>query len=467
VVLPLISIPYISRILDPEGIGRVGFIDSLTYYFVIIAEVGIMVYGIREVAKYKEDKIALGKLVSELLTLHLLSSLCVLVLYSISVFFLWNKIGDWRLVLFSFSFLVANSFACEWYYMGMEKFGFISLRSFLVRLLGLASVFLLIHQPTDYYLYYAIIAGAAIVGYIWNIAALFKEVSFSFKKANWKRHLKYVWVTYLISLLYSIPLMLDNVLLGLASTPVAVGLYAFSAKIVRTGASLLTDSFLVFFPRIVSLAKEKEEVQLQQKLVFSIQFIILLSVPMGVGLFLIADELSIVFLGNKFSTVADNLRILAFFPFLKGISLFLSNPVMIAHHKEKAFLKNLFAASFLFIGSALVLGYYYKDLGLCIALMCIEVVLIISNFISIRKILPSLKVFDLKVLLQAVAASLLFIPVIASLRYFLQTDWVVLVSAIMSCSFLYGILVWVFAKNEFIISVKQIVFSSFRKTDNI
>jgi O-antigen/teichoic acid export membrane protein len=467
VVLPLISIPYISRILDPEGIGRVGFIDSLTYYFVIIAEVGIMVYGIREVAKQKSDKVALGKLVSELLTLHLLSSFCVLVLYGISIFFLWNKVGDWRLVLFSVSFLLVNSFACEWYYMGMEKFGFISLRSFLVRLMGLASVFLLIKQPQDYYLYYAIIAGAAVVGYIWNFTALFKEVSFSFKKAEWKKHLKYVWVTYLISLLYSIPLILDNVLLGLASTPVAVGLYAFSAKIVRTGATLLTDSFLVFFPRIVSLAKENEEAQLQQKLVFSIQFIILLSVPMGAGLFLIADELTIVFLGNKFLSVADNLRILAFFPFLKGVSLFLSNPVLIAHHKEKTFLKNLFIASFLFIASALVLGYYYQDYGLCIALMCIEVVLIISNFISIRKVLPLLKIFDTNVLMQAIAASILFIPVIAFLRYFILTDWIVLIAAIISCSFLYLALVWAFAKNEFIRSVKNIVVSYFRKTGDI
>lgn len=88
VLLPLVSIPYISRVLDPDGIGRVGFIDSFTYYFIIIAEFGITVYGIREVAKCKHDAVKLKSLVSELMTLHVLSSCVTLVLYGAGVFFI-------------------------------------------------------------------------------------------------------------------------------------------------------------------------------------------------------------------------------------------------------------------------------------------------------------------------------------------------------------------------------------------
>ena len=255
VLIPLLSIPYVSRILNPEGIGKVSFIDSFTYYFVSIAEFGIMLHGIREVAKERSNDKRLSQLVSELITLHVITSSCTLILFAIGVFILWNKIGDVRVIFFSVSFLIVNAFTCEWYFLGTEKFSFITLRFLTARLLGLASIFLLVKRPDDYYIYYAIITGSAIVSHVWNYAILFREVRFSLRKVNWKKHLKFVWIIYLNNLFYSVPLMLDNVLLRLVNTASVVGLYAFSIKTVRVGAALITDSFLVFFPRVVSLAE--------------------------------------------------------------------------------------------------------------------------------------------------------------------------------------------------------------------
>lgn len=88
VFLPLLSIPYISRVLDPAGIGEVSFIDSFTFYFISIAEFGIVVYGMREVARLKNEPVEKEKLVSELLFLHIISSSVTLVLYAIAVFYL-------------------------------------------------------------------------------------------------------------------------------------------------------------------------------------------------------------------------------------------------------------------------------------------------------------------------------------------------------------------------------------------
>jgi O-antigen/teichoic acid export membrane protein len=456
VLLPLLSIPYVSRVLDPEGIGRVGFIDSLTYYFVIIAEAGIMVYGIREVAKEKGNPEKLGKLVSELLVLHIIASLCTLVLYAAGVFFLWEKIGDLRLLLFSLSFFIINFFACDWYFMGREKFGFITWRTLIIRLAGLASIFLLIRQPADYYIYYAIIVASAVAATVWNMVVLFRDVPFSFRKSNWRRHLKHVWVTYLITLLYSVPLMLDNVLLRLVSTASAVGLYAFSIKIVRTGVNLLTDSFLVFLPRIVSLAGENDQGQLRQKLLLNIRFIILLSLPMGMGLYLLADELAHVFFGEKFLAVSDNLRLLAVFPFLKGVSLFLSNPVLIAHHKEKNFLRNLAGGTILFVAASIWLGLYYSDFGICMALIILEIFMLTANYISVKKTIPGLALFDFVTFGQSILASLFFIPVIYLIKSSVQQDSLRLIICIPACFILYGIFL-LLVRNSFVVQVKEVV----------
>ncbi|MET0635256.1 MAG: flippase [Chitinophagaceae bacterium] len=451
VLLPLLSIPYVSRVLNPEGIGRVGFVDSFTYYFVIIAEFGVTTYGIREVAKCQNDPAKLKILVPQLLTLHIITSLFTSILYASALFFLWDRIGDTRLVLLSVSFFVVNFFACEWYFMGREKFGYIALRSIVVRLLGLISIFVLIQTPRDYYLYYLAIVGSAILNGIWNYTLLLKEVSFTFKKVDWRKHLRYVWVTYLISLFYSIPLMLDNVLLGLVSTAGMVGVYSLSAKVVRVGTTLLTDSFLVFFPRVVSLSSEKKDDQLAQKLSFNIQFIVLFAIPMCMGIFLLAEELALVFFGNKFADASVNLRILAVFPLIKGISLFLSNPVLIAQHKERTFLKNLVLSSGIFVLMSVVLSHYYSARGACIALLVAELILMLLNVRSVRRLFPQVKLPP-RPILQAVIGTIAFIPVTWLAHRTMNAGALRLAVIIFGCIGIYGILL-VILRNEFVMMI--------------
>jgi len=462
-MIPLLSIPYISRVLDPDGIGHVSFIDSFSYYFVVIAEFGITVYGIREVAKVRDNKERLRELVSELFLLHFITSLVTLVFYAISVYFLWDKIRDLRLLLFSLSFLVISFFSCDWYFLGRERFRYITIRSIIVRVSGLVSIFILIKQPKDYYIYYGIIVASSVVTIIWNNYVLFREVKFFLKKTKWKKHLRHVWVIYLINLFYSVPLMLDNVLLRLVSTASAVGLYSFSIKVVRTGTSLLTDSFLVFFPRIVSLVRDKDDVQIQQKLILNVQFILLASVPMGIGLFLIADELAVVFFGQKFLMAANDLRLLSFFPFLKGISLFFSNSVLIAHQQERFFLRNLVLSSCLFVPAALFLASIYNDFGICIAVIAAELFLMAANYFTVKKRLPLLQIFDPTTALHALVGGLLFIPVVYITRHFIYSDQWRLIISIVACMGCYGLFLVLVARNKFAITLMNVCMKFFKK----
>ncbi|MET0462839.1 MAG: oligosaccharide flippase family protein [Chitinophagaceae bacterium] len=464
VLFPLFSIPYISRILDPEGVGRVGFIDSFTYYFIVLAELGITVYGIREVASRRNDAVQLQKLVAELLLLHMISSGVALLFYVAGVAILWEKIGDSRLVLFSVLFFVVNFFSCDWYFIGREKFGFIAIRTIIVRLLALLSIFLLIDQPADFYLYYGIIAASGIASILWNIAILLEEMPVSLRSANWRQHLPKVMITYLIAILYSIPIWLDNVLLGLVSTATAVGYYAFAVKLIRTGTTVLTDSFLVFFPRIVSLAGENDEKQLQEKLLMNIQFILLFAVPMGAGLFLLADDFTSVFYGSGFAMLQNDLKILALFPLLKGISLFLSNPVLIAHRFERIFLNNLLIGSVFFLITALLLGHWKEDAGVSTTLVLTEVLLIILNYLSVRRLLPMIRIFDWKSFFHAVAGAMLFIP-LTYLTGKLIADPLprLMVSVVICVLFYFGFITFI-VRNEFALKLKSTLFRSISRS---
>ena len=468
VLLPLISIPYVSRVLLPDGIGQVSFIDSFTYYFINIAEFGIVLYGIREVAKHRNQPEALSKLVSELLALHVITSLAAMLLYAGSIIFLLGKIQDHRLIWFSVSYLLVNSFACEWYFMGMERFRYITLRSLLSRSLGLLSLFLLVKGPSDYFIYYLIMVLAAIINSIWNNILLFREVKISFRNLQLRRHIRSTRIIYAISLVYGITLMLDNVLLRLVSSSAAVGIYAFSAKLVRTASLLLTDSITVFFPRIVALRNEGNDEKMETVMQKNLHLLVFFAVPASMGIGLLAGPLVRSFLGGRFEAGIVPVQILALYPLLKCLGLFFNNQVLLAHQLEKQSLISQIAGNFLFIPFTLILSAQFAFNGAAIALVLAELITFLCAWRFAVTSLPRLNLTYGKMILHSLIASVIFIPVICLLNYASLPDSLILLIAIPVCMALYICLQLLVLKNSFAILLRQWVqITFFRKPEAI
>ncbi len=440
ILIPLVSIPFVSRVLDPEGIGRVGFIDAFTFYFVVLAEAGIMVYGIREVAALRHDEKAIRRLLGELVALHIRTSCLSILLYTVGVILLWEKIGDSRLLWFSFAFLLMNAMACEWYYIGRERFKYIAIRTLCIRLAGLACILLLLHEPDDYLIYYGIIAGSAILTHAVNLFQLFREQRFSLQRAHWRKHLRKVGVTYLISLLYSVPLYLDHLVLRLMATASAVGYYSFSVRLVRIGTAVISDSFQVFMPRIASLHAADDKQAIQSRLTQNLQLVLLLAIPLGMGIYLLADEITAVIFGPDFSSIRLNLQVLALYPLFRAYSLFLSNPILIAMRQEKLFLRNLSWSVGCYFLLAFVGAYYYADWGICWALVLADLLLVLLNASGIRRVFPFIGLMDFRTLVQALSASLVFIPVVWGMRQLSQHSAIVLGGSALLCFALYWLL---------------------------
>jgi O-antigen/teichoic acid export membrane protein len=454
VAFPLLSIPYISRILSPDGIGRVGFIDSLTYYFIVIAEFGIVTYGIREVARKRGDPIGLKKLVSELLSLHLLTSFISIAIYLLLLFVFYRQVDEIRLVYFSLSFLLVNAFYCEWYFWGTEKFKYITIRSLITRLLGLASIFLLVNQTDDYVIYYGIITGTAAINLLWNFFRLSKEVGISFRNLQWRKHLSTVSVTYRISLVYSVVIMLDNVFLQLLSTSIAVAYYMFAAKIVRIASALVTDTLLVMYPRIVTQVFEKKTEAMQATVQQSAQIIVLTTIPMAAGMFLLADKLTLVYFGAAFLPLAVNLKILCLYPFLKAFGLFLNKQLLMPFDKEKLVLRGLTIGMIVFILFTIPLSYFYADKGMSISIMVSELAVVIMNVFYIRESGVKISKVVRSSFLHAVLGTLFFLPVIYLTEQVSPDLLVQLVAAMVLCILLYFAFL-ALIKNTLVISFIQ------------
>ena len=448
VLLPLISIPYVSAVLHPGGIGKVSFIDSLSYYFVTIAEFGIVTYGTREVARVRNDIGKLQKLVSELLVLHCIATGITLILYSITIFVLWQKIQDIRLVLFSVSFLVVNAFACEWYFFGIEKFRYITIRSLITRVLGLVSLFILVKRTEDYYIYYGIAVSVAILNFGANVVNLFKELPLTLRNLNWQRHIKQTWLVYQISFFYNIMIWLDNVLLGLVSTTTAVGLYALSVKIIRIATNLLTDMFLVLYPRTASLIHEGKEKEINQTIHKTGQLIILLTIPAGTGIFLLSKPLVQTLLGSSFNGASRNVEILALLPFVKTYGLFLSKQILMSYNRDKLYLQALITGSILYIFLTLGFSWYWQDAGACYALITAESIVLAICYYYVKNKIPTLKVFDMATFFQSLITAALFIPIIKLLNAHIASPAIIILLSVIICIPLYFLVQLFIMKNK-------------------
>lgn len=392
ILFPLISIPYISRILEAEGIGKVNSIDSFTYFMVVIAELGFSTYAVREISKLQSNKQALQQRTNQLISLHIVSTLLVTILYSIALYFLWLKIQSTPMLWFSALFYIGNIFNCEWYYWGTEKFKYIAIRSIVTRFVGLFFIFVLIKLPTDFEKYYGIIVCTMMANIIMNAIQILPNFKLSF--SNLKSDFKNCLPVYFIGLLYSVTNMLDNVLLSLTASFVAVANYSNAAKIVRISGALITDSFIVFFSRTSSLIAENRNEHANELLAKTIELIWICCIPLTAGIFIFSGQFTHIYFGNTLASVANDLVILSIFPLLKSFSLFLGKQILMSNHLDKIALKGYILGSFSFVILNIILSSYFEDLGCSFALIIAELMIVIF-FIYKSKDFIKLKDFEL------------------------------------------------------------------------
>ena len=179
VLFPLVTFPYISRVLLPLGTGKVAFATSLVTYFMIFASLGVPTYGIREVAKVRDDKEALSKLVQELLVLNLMTCVISYILFFCLIGFVPRFQGEWTLYAVVSISIFFNTIGVEGLYKGIEQYAYITIRSAIFKLIALGAMFLLVTKPEDYIIYGGISIFASVGSNICNFINLRKHRSWT------------------------------------------------------------------------------------------------------------------------------------------------------------------------------------------------------------------------------------------------------------------------------------------------
>ncbi|WP_134090000.1 flippase [Olivibacter sp. XZL3] len=409
ILFPLITFPYISRVLGPVGIGNVSFVDSVTQYFLLVAALGIPVYGIREIAKLKDQPQKRSEVFSELLLIHLSTTGMAVAIY-ISIFFTLPYFAAYRPLFYLGALvLLFQLFIIEWLFQGMEEFPYITKRTLLVRIGSVLAIFLFVKEAGDELWYYGISCLAVLVNALFNVAYARRFVRFVPSRRIFKKHGKALLYIFSLGLVTSVYTVLDTALLGLLSTPEQVGYYATSARLVKLVIMIFIAFSTVFIPPLSKAFHEDEEQHAFLLLQKSFAYTILLSVPASIGLYVVAPLLITMYAGADFSEAITSLQVLAPSILFIGLSNVFGMQILNPTHNERLFFRaaviGMLISLLMNFSLIPVLGHIGAALSSVVTEFCVLVLLIRYALVKVR-FRPAWKL-----LWQAVLASLPAIPI--------------------------------------------------------
>ena len=280
-IFPIITFPYVSRILQPVGNGKVQFAISVINYFSMFAQMGIPTYGIRVCAQVRDDREQLTKTAHELLIINMVMSILSYAVFFASVLFIPRLRAEKTLFAIVSLTILFNAIGMEWLYKALEQYVYITIRSVFFKFVALIALLSLVHSQSDYVIYGGISIFAASASNILNFINARKYIDF--KKAgpyNLRRHLKAVFIFFAMSCATTVYTNLDTVMLGFMKSDADVGYYNAAVKIKTILVSIVTSLGAVLLPRSSYYVEHGEMDEFRRISAKAINFVMVIAVPM-------------------------------------------------------------------------------------------------------------------------------------------------------------------------------------------
>ncbi len=461
-IFPLITFPYISRILLPVGSGKISFATSFVQYFNMFAQLGIPVYGIRICAQVRDNRKELTRTAHELLFLNILMGLISYIILGVLIVTV-PRLRQERTLYIIISFtIVLTAIGMNWLYQALEQYTYITIRSIIFKIIAILAMFLLVHEQEDYVIYGAISIFAASASNICNFINIHKYIDLKFVgKYNIRRHIKPVLVFFAMSCATTIYTNLDTVMLGFMKTDEDVGYYNTAVKIKSILVSLVTSLGAVLLPRASYFIKQGNMSEFKRINKKALNFVFLVSCPLTVY-FIMFAKAGIFFLsGKEFGGSILPMQIIMPTLIFIGVSNILGIQMLIPLGKEKIVLYSEIAGAAvdLIINALLIPGY--ASAGAAIGTVAAELVVVCFQAFALRNDIGQYfkGISYIKILIAVVTSTVVCI-------WFTQVKWSnfsVLMSS--GCTFfaIYGVVLLVLREKLTIEVVKGIFEKKNRK----
>ena len=382
-LIPLITIPYISRVLGVTNIGIYSYANSIVSYFMLASLLGINSYGVREVAQKKEDKEELSKTFLSIYSLQLILTSIMLFLYLIFIFFFLKKYQI--ILLLNGINLLSVAFDINWFFFGIEKFKITIRRNIIIKLVSLFFIFFLVKGVNDLWIYTLIMSLSTLISQLYLFFYLKREISYQkVGKEDVLSHLRPCLILFVPVVAYSIYRIMDKTMLGAISGTYSLGLYENAEKVLNIPISFITALGTIMLPHMSTKNNENKTSKMMYS--FSLSFCIIL--PMMFGIFAVGRDFATIFFGKDFMESGTILMVLAPTILASILTNVIRTNYLIPQKKDNIYVSSTILGAIINLISNLLFIPIYGVYGACIGTLLAEFGVMTYQLIKVRKELP-------------------------------------------------------------------------------
>jgi O-antigen/teichoic acid export membrane protein len=393
-IAPLITTPYVSRILGATGVGIYSYAQSIATYFVLVGAVGTTLYGQREIAYVQSDIKRRTKVFWEIEIFRIAAvSLCT-IFYCIAFCLSGEYVSVYRILILE---VLATAVDISWFFIGMENFRVIVIRNTIIKVVGIALVFILVKSPSDVPLYAVCITIPTFVGNISLWFNLRKYLSEIHQPARMilrgiRVHVKPILILFIPQVATEVYLVLDKTMIGLLGSNIdQVGYYTQAQKIVKIVLTVVTSLGTVMLPAMSSAFARGETKKIQNNIKLALRFTFMLSFALTFGLIAIASRFVPIFFGKGYDEVIPLMIVIAPILIIIGVSNVLGKQYLLPTMQQTAYTASVVAGAGVNFLLNLILIPYLDAVGASIATIAAELSVTAVQCWCVRKQIPLLK----------------------------------------------------------------------------
>ncbi len=385
-ILPLITFPYLTRVLGPDKYGLVAFALAFIGYFQILTDYGFNMSATREISIHREDEEKVSRIYSSVLTTKALLMVFSFLVMTVMVFSFDKFRTDWLLYYFSFLLVVGNLLLPTWFFQGMEKMRYISILNIGISLIYTAAIFIFVRGTSDY-LYVPLISalGTIIIG-IYSMRLVKRQFGVSFKRpspADVKHQLLEGWHVFISTVAVSLYTISGTFILGFFASNTIVGYFSVAYRIINIATGLLNPISQSIYPYISSLAVKSREdaISFIKK---STRLIGVLSFLVSLLMFIFAGLILYILAGIQYEQSVLLVRIMAFLPFIIALSNMFGVQTMLTFNYKQAFSRIIMIGSVINLVLTLILAPLYTAAGISVAMVITEIYITLAMHLYLR-----------------------------------------------------------------------------------
>ena len=419
IILPIITVPYVTRIFTSEDLGNYGFYNSIVSYFSLFAMLGIGIYGTKQIAAARDVSSTFWNIYA----IQLIASILALFVYVMTLLSIPKMSGIVPIILGIV--LLTKMIDISWLFTGKEDFKKITLRNTMVKVAGVISIFTFIKSSEDLYLYIFLIVIFDFLGQfvMWIPAKKFiKRPSFDTKII--KKNLHPIVLLFLPQVAISLYVVLDRTLLGLLGSYSDVGIYEQGQKLISILLKVVSSLGVVMLPRVANLLSERRDKEAQNMVKFSFILYNLIIFPMIFGLIAVNEVFVKLFLGQNFQDVKYVLYVIVFNIMFVGWTNILGYQVLVVRNKNKEFMLSTTIPAFVSVAVNIAVIPFFGYIGASITSVVVEILVFAIQWYYSRNIINKNLLFN-KDLVKIICSSLVMFGAVMLCKMTLGLDGII------------------------------------------